>query len=258
MHVPDSLALEPRIRRALERFDPRPTAGAVVITHLVAWSSWALMQWGNRVTLVHGERLDAARAAPRGLLTFSNHVSLFDDPWLTACLSGAEWSSLRWIAADATNFFGTRWKAAFFGAGKCVPVVRGIGRDQPGMAFLAARLRAGDWVHVFPEGGRSREPGGALQTPLKGGLAQLIQASSPLVLPFFHVGMHEVLPIGARLPRFGNDVHLVFGALRDAADGLASSTASDITAWAEATLHALQIEALDAFGRPGERSAVVA
>lgn len=34
---------------------------------------------------------------------------------------------------------------------------RGAGLDQAGMRAAEARLAAGDWVHVFPEGTRSRD-----------------------------------------------------------------------------------------------------
>lgn len=224
----------------LTAYAPHPTPFARAVTWGVATSSRWFMEKGQRLEVDGRERLDAARAEARGLLTFSNHVSLFDDPWLTACLTGPSWEALRWIAADADNFFGTRWKATFFGAGKCVPVVRGIGRQQPGMAFLAERLLEGDWVHVFPEGGRSREEAGALQTPLKAGLAQLVQAAAPLTLPFFHVGMHDVLPIGTSWPRFGQEVRMLLGEVTDTAEGLAARPMREITAWAEDCLRELQ------------------
>ena len=34
---------------------------------------------------------------------------------------------------------------------------RGAGLEQAGMRAAEARLAAGDWVHVFPEGTRSRD-----------------------------------------------------------------------------------------------------
>jgi len=38
-----------------------------------------------------------------------------------------------------------------------LPVERGRGMDQPGMRAAERRLAAGDWVHIFPEGTRSRD-----------------------------------------------------------------------------------------------------
>ena len=40
----------------------------------------------------------------------------------------------------------------FFLNGKTLPIQRGGGTDQPIMSVAAARLRQGDWLHMFPEG----------------------------------------------------------------------------------------------------------
>ena len=37
-----------------------------------------------------------------------------------------------------------------------LPVERGAGLSQFGMRVAQGRLAAGDWVHIFPEGTRSR------------------------------------------------------------------------------------------------------
>ena len=198
------------------------------------------MQRLNTVVIEGEDRFLAARVRERGLLTFSNHVSLFDDPLLTSCMSGSEWSGVRWIAADALNFFGSPLRALVFNAGKCVPIVRGAGVDQPGMKFLAERLDAGDWVHIFPEGGRSRDLHRRLQTPLKTGLAELIAASAPIVLPFHHDGMSDVLPIGSRFPRTGRAVTVRFGHAADSTSGLAQRSVGEITEWATDQLLELQ------------------
>ena len=233
----------PEARAAVERFDPRPTRLRRAAAVGVAALSRVLMQRLNRVEVFGRERLDEARARQRpgcGLLTFSNHVSLFDDPWLLACFSGPEWSSLRWVAADALNFFGTPLRARVFNAGKAVPVVRGAGLEQPGMAFLAERLDAGDWVHIFPEGGRSRDPEGRLRRPLKSGLAHLVRHAQPMLLGFHHRGMERIAPIGSRLPRVGQRVEVRFGALRARASF--GADAERLMQWVEGEL--LRLEAL--------------
>ena len=38
-----------------------------------------------------------------------------------------------------------------------LPVERGAGLHQTGMLAAQARLAAGDWVHIFPEGTRSSD-----------------------------------------------------------------------------------------------------
>jgi len=196
----------------------------------------------NRLELVGLDRFEAARASARGLLTFSNHVSLFDDPWLPGAVVRGNWESMRWCATDDVNFFTHPLSRRFFSAGKGVPIVRGAGLDQPGMHFLEDRLRHGDWVHIFPEGGRSRTPR-ALRTPLKTGMAHLVQATRPLLLPYHHWGMEKVLPIGTAMPRFGHRLQMRFGEVTDSAQGLADESVEAITAWAEEQLLGLQAEA---------------
>ena len=51
------------------------------------------------------DRVECTRGA-RGLLSFSNHVSIFDDPLLIANFKLGPYAKIRWIAADA-NFFGS-------------------------------------------------------------------------------------------------------------------------------------------------------
>ena len=60
---------------------------------------------------------------------------------------------------------------------------RGAGLAQPGMAAAEARLAAGDWVHVFPEGTRSRD---GRMGPARRGVGRLVAACA-------------VPPLGARL-----------------------------------------------------------
>lgn len=231
---------------AVDRFDPEPTRARQLAARAVAATSRVIMQRLNEVRVLGAERLEAARALQQpgsGLLTYSNHVSLFDDPLLLACFSGPEWTSLRWVAADALNFFGSPAKARVFNAGKAVPIIRGEGLDQPGMHFLAERLRAGEWVHVFPEGGRSRRAEGRLKLPLKSGLAHLIKQSRPLILAFHHVGMHQVLPIGATLPRRGKSVTVRFGEVEPTEGSLADQSVEQIMAHVTAELLALESSA---------------
>lgn len=154
------------------------------------------------------ERLEERK---RGILSFSNHVSLFDDPLLISNLGVSNYDEVRWIAADHKNFFGNNMKGLIYSGGKCVPIIRGGGLEQPGFDFLVHRLKMGEWVHIFPEGGRSREIAGLLQRPLKIGIGKLIYEARPLLMPFYHYGMHEILPIGSMFPKRGKKVHLRFG-----------------------------------------------
>jgi 1-acyl-sn-glycerol-3-phosphate acyltransferase len=200
-------------RRAVERWNPasrwyHPLIGKVVIN-----ASRFVTRVMNRLDVEGREHLEAMRARTgRGLLTFSNHVSLFDDPLITSNFVQGPYRKVRWVGADALNFFGSPMKAWFFTAGKCAPIVRGGGIDQPAMNLLRDRLLAGDWVHMFPEGGRTRDAEAKLAPEFKPGIGWLIAQAKPLALPFYHSGMQEVLPVASTRPRTGHRVRVVFGA----------------------------------------------
>lgn len=231
--------MTPAEQEALARFRPRRSLRKRLAAPVVVAISKIMMERLNSLEIIGKDVFDEAHASDRPLLTLSNHVSLFDDPWLVATFSGSNWDEVRWCATDALNFFGGPLRARFFSAGKGVPIVRGAGIDQPGMTFLRHRLEEGAWVHIFPEGGRSRVPE-KLRTPLKQGFAHLIRATRPLILPFHHTGMEDVLPIGARWPHFGNQLRLRFGQVTDSDEGLADQSPAEIAAWAERELLALE------------------
>ena len=65
---------------------------------------------------------------------------------------------------------------------------RGAGLAQAGMAAAEARLRAGDWVHVFPEGTRSAD--GRAMRPARRGVGRLVAAcASPPLGKGFNTGL---------------------------------------------------------------------
>ena len=242
-----------RSRAALARFKPRNTAFTRGITHLVVGTSRWVMTRRNKLVLEDHARFAAlsspAKREGRGLLTFSNHVSLLDDPFIVSNFGLGSYDEIRWVAADATNFFGGWLRGVIFSAGKCVPLVRGWGEEQLGFHFLRERLRAGDWVHLFPEGGRTRDPEARLRRPFKSGIGRLLDETRPWALPFSHLGMRAVLPIGARWPRKGQVVRVRFGeGQRVDADFLAVHAPHEddrarwdaLTRWAEAQLVGLQ------------------
>jgi monolysocardiolipin acyltransferase len=199
-------------RRAVERWRPGARWYHPAIARVVITTSLFVTRVMNRLDVEGREHLDAVQSRDgRGLLTFSNHVSLFDDPLLTSNFVHGSYKRIRWVGADALNFFGTPFKAWLFTAGKAAPIVRGGGIEQPGMHLLRDRLLAGDWVHMFPEGGRTRDPEGRLGAEFKPGIGWLIAEAHPITLPFYHHGMQRVLPVGSSRPRSGNRVRVVFG-----------------------------------------------
>jgi len=195
----------------LRHWNPKARPYQKVLCAAVVGYSRFVMTKLNRLEFIGRHNWDHAfQTSTRGILSFSNHVSLFDDPLLVSNLGRVKFSDVRWIGADHRNFYGSAFKGFISAAGKCVPIVRGAGLDQPGLAFLAERLKAGDWVHIFPEGGRTRDEHARLKTPFKLGIGQLIAEAKPVLAPFYHYGMQDVLPIGTTIPKRGRHVRVLF------------------------------------------------
>jgi monolysocardiolipin acyltransferase len=182
------------------------------------------------------EHLTAAleRQPGQPLITVSNHVASIDDPFvMSAVLPPEVFASpekLRWTLCASDRCFHRAALVPFFRAAKVLPVERGAGMHQPGLAAAEERLRAGDWVHIFPEGTRSRD--GAKIGPARKGVGRLVAACAeggvrppPLVVPFVHAGMQDVMPRGALVPRAGKAVRVAVGEPVPVADLLDAAAA---------------------------------
>ena len=187
-----------------------------------------LLQGANRVQ-VHGRAhwLAAVLARPpgRGLMTVSNHLSTFDDPFLVSAmlpwaffLTEPQHGLTRWAMCAEDVCFRNKFFNAWLLNGKVLPVVRGAGLKQPVLDKVSELLQRGDWVHVFPEGGIVRT--GSLG-PLKWGTAKALCGAAdnpPLVVPMYHRGNQEIMPKGAVLPRTGRTTTVVVGEPVDLGD----------------------------------------
>jgi 1-acyl-sn-glycerol-3-phosphate acyltransferase len=211
------------------------------------------------------EAVARSKASGRGLITVSNHVSLFDDPlvliallrlrnftvetkcwWSTACASnfnpqgpGLGARVTRWFNEVSNMVFMARsykgckaaalpdsllgmlrprlgWKRAALleevarrRGTEPEAMLRGFvtaaagdaptSLDQPGILEACARVNVGDWLHFFPEGGRSRN---LSLRPARPGVGKVIhRAPEAEVVPLCFYGTQDVLPIGALVPR---------------------------------------------------------
>ncbi|KAF9681560.1 hypothetical protein SADUNF_Sadunf05G0014300 [Salix dunnii] len=173
----------------------------------------------NRVQVYGVEKLhDALLHRPKNkpLLTVSNHVASVDDPFLIASLLPhsvlMDAQNLRWTLCASDRCFKNPVSSAFFESVKVLPVARGEGIYQKGMDMAIAKLNSGSWVHIFPEGSRSRDGGKTMGSPKRGVGRLVLDADTvPLVIPFVHTGMQEIMPIGATLPRIGKRVTVLLG-----------------------------------------------
>ncbi|KAL5783886.1 hypothetical protein ACOSP7_008915 [Xanthoceras sorbifolium] len=173
----------------------------------------------NRVQVYGVEKLhDALLCRPKNkpLITVSNHVASVDDPFVIASLLPPrvllDAQNLRWTLCASDRCFKNPVTSAFFRSVKVLPVSRGEGIYQKGMDTALSKLNTGGWVHIFPEGSRSRD-GGKTMGSSKRGVGRLVldADNAPMVVPFVHTGMQEIMPVGANFPRIGKTVTVLIG-----------------------------------------------
>lgn len=166
------------------------------------------------------------------LVTVSNHLSCIDDPvlWGTLPLRCFLFPSrVRWIPGASDIAFTKMSYVNFFTLGQIVPVVRGDGVYQQGMEFIINKANNGGWIHFFPEG-KVNMTKDFLR--LKWGVGRVIADSNvcPKVIPFWHIGMDEILPnYPPYIPRFGKKVTMLVGEAIDFREMLASMRAEKKT-----------------------------
>lgn len=100
------------------------------------------------------------RLQDQGLITVSNHRSLFDDPGVVSCLLplpiAVQPKLQRWGLCSQEYCFNDALPGlvkGYIGAGQVLPICRGGGIDQRALLNFARHLACGEWCHVFPEGG---------------------------------------------------------------------------------------------------------
>ena len=72
------------------------------------------------------------------------------------------------------------------------------------------RINDGDWLHIFPEGTRSED---GVLLPLKPGVGRIISEANtaPIVVPFYHLGMGDILRKGEKKLGLNKHVHVIVG-----------------------------------------------
>ncbi|XP_010464077.1 PREDICTED: tafazzin-like [Camelina sativa] len=186
---------------------------------LIGNACHVFMNGFNRVQVYGLEKLhDALLNRPKNkpLVTVSNHVASVDDPFVIASLLPPKLlldaRNLRWTLCATDRCFKNPVTSAFFRSVKVLPVSRGEGIYQQGMDIAISKLNNGGWVHIFPEGSRSRD-GGKTMGSAKRGIGRLILDADtlPMVVPFVHTGMQDIMPVGASVPRLGKTVTVIIG-----------------------------------------------
>ncbi len=170
----------------------------------------------NRVKIIGYPRLKAIKLP---YMLVSNHLTLVDDTFIDSLLylplSILRIKYLPWHAPEEQNFFLGPIFTWIFKKARCVPLTRGHGVFQPGMSRLKELLLGENIVHIFPEGTRSRS--GDI-TSGKVGVGRLAFQTKTKVVPCYHEGIQEILPIGSHLPRIGRKVSIIVGDPIDMSD----------------------------------------
>ncbi|KAI9595051.1 acyltransferase-domain-containing protein [Syncephalis fuscata] len=156
---------------------------------------------------------DPQRKQP--IITVANHASTLDDPLLWGFLPArtlAQPRSIRWSLGAKEVCHKNKILDRFFEVGKTLPIVRGDGIYQPAMNFALDRLNNNEWVHIFPE---ARVNQLSEMIRFKWGVARLIMECKtlPIVLPLWHQGMANIMPLNSKipLPRLGKRLVLAIG-----------------------------------------------
>jgi len=156
--------------------------------------------------------LDGIRRRP--VLVVANHLSMMDS-WIVAVGLKPRWIRnfkwFPWNMPEKLNFWDRWWMKAIFYIHRCIPVERGS-RESREQAVENGRalLRRGNCLLIFPEGTRSRT--GKLRGKLKMGAALMAMAVDDcVVLPIYHRGTEEALPIGAAKMRRGTRLDIYIG-----------------------------------------------
>lgn len=175
-------------------------------TNVTALFGFLLFFVLNRTTVVGRHRVPEE---PNTLL-LSNHQSMIDS-WLVgiaAYYPQSWWKPylIPWNPAAEENFYSTPLLRLLSDLWRVIPIREGR-RDIKALYRMTRALDEGVMI-LFPEGTRTRDGSVGEGRP---GAGLVTLGTRPTVIPVVIDGMREVLPIGSRLPRVGQRIHVYFG-----------------------------------------------
>ncbi|PID29268.1 MAG: hypothetical protein CR982_03250 [Candidatus Cloacimonadota bacterium] len=168
-----------------------------------------LMRVLNRTKIIRKEIIGREKGP---YIFASNHTTMFDSGFIDCLLffkkAFASYDSIPYHTPEYGNFYKNRVMSYYMDRVKCLPLVRGKGIDQPSQRVVNEKLKSGKIVHIFPEGTRSRT--GKL-LPGKGGVGKRIYETKVKVVPCYHHGVRDILPVGSSIPKIGKKVTIIVG-----------------------------------------------
>ena len=163
----------------------------------------------NRTRIIGRKNI---KKLPLPWILMSNHLTLLDDLFLDPLLITPHvLGGYRYIpfhAPEESNFYKKRLIAWFMRRTKSIPLIRGRGPHQEGMDRLIQAVKDGSLLHIYPEGTRSRT--GRIGNG-KSGVGRIVYESGAPVVPMYHQGMENILPIGSGFPRIGKEIRMAIG-----------------------------------------------
>jgi 1-acyl-sn-glycerol-3-phosphate acyltransferase len=167
------------------------------------WLTWAAIRM--LATVLFRFRVSGAHHVPKtgGVLIAANHASYLDIPIL-----GCGMARRAWFMGRMDLFSGpTAWLMRHMG---WIPIRRER-VDRTAFEEAVRRLKAGQAVVIYPEGGRSED--GRLQ-PGKPGVGIIVAATGCPVVPAYLVGTYDALPPGSKWIRL-RPIRVIYGAPMD-------------------------------------------
>ncbi len=177
-----------------------------LVTNLTVTLFFVLFHVLNRTKVVGRENVPRE---PNTLL-LSNHQTLIDSFLVGLCVyypaSLVRPSLIPWNPAAEENYYRSRLLAWLADNWKCIPIKKGR-KDVGAFRRMTLGLRTSPLV-LFPEGTRSRD--GSIGKAREGP-GFLVLLARPTVVPVCIDGMDQVLPVGARFPRFSRRITVRYG-----------------------------------------------
>ncbi len=182
----------------------------------IAGSVYFFMHITQRVRLVDRKKMDHYRPP---YMFVSNHVTMIDDflfgglLYFRYAFMGVKY--FPWHAPEEKNFFLGPIITWMLKKAQCVPLTRGHGVFQPGMTRLKQLLMDKGVVMIYPEGTRTRS--GDIGKG-KVGIGRLAYQTKVKVIPAYHEGAQDILPIGTYSPKIGKKFSMIIGDPIDMSD----------------------------------------
>lgn len=167
-----------------------------MVLYWLAWVAFRLL-----ATVLFRFRVSGAHHVPKtgGVLIAANHASYLDIPILGCGMFRRAWFMGRTDLFDGP----AAWLMRHMG---WIPIRRER-VDRTGFEEAIRRVKAGQAVVIYPEGGRSED--GRLQ-PGKPGVGIIVAATRCPVVPAYLAGTYDVLPLGAKWIRL-HPIRVIYG-----------------------------------------------